>query len=188
MYAVPSVESLAARVARAKAAVRWATAEALLGREVNGFAQDTWVTAVQHLLLMHALNPDAVALEAEHLTTLYHILTVAVRHSGVLFRTESCSGSELLALEDHRSDNLSAVPVAGSEQAATERAVVEQFWGNISPHWLEFVRTCRVGHGIDFEDFVSWVNDRAVAEGVQDPWAPFTGKHHVTRKDLGSHL
>ena len=70
MYAVPSVESLAARVARANAAVRWATAEALLGREVNGFAQDTWVTAVQHLLLMHALNPDAVALEAEQLTTL----------------------------------------------------------------------------------------------------------------------
>ena len=40
MYGTPGVESLAARVARAKAAVRWATAEALLGREVNGFAED----------------------------------------------------------------------------------------------------------------------------------------------------
>ena len=171
MSGFPSLESLSARVARAKVAVRWATAEALLGCEVNRFAEDNWVTAVQHLLLMHALNPDAVALEAEHLTTLYHILAVAVRHSGVLFRTESCSGSELLALEDHRSDNLSAVQVAGSEQAATKRAVVEQFWGKISPHWLEFVRPCRVGHRIDFEDFVSWVNDRAVAAGMQDPWA-----------------
>ena len=63
--------------------------------------------------------------------------------------------------------------MAGSEQAATERTRVDQFWGNISPHWLEFVRTCRMGHRIDFEDFVSWVNDRAVAEGVQDPWVPF---------------
>ena len=74
---------------------------------------------------------------------------------------------------NHGGEHLDAVAVAGSEQAATERTRVEQFWGNISPHWLEFVRTCRVGQGIDFEDFVSWVNDRAVAEGVQDPWAPF---------------
>ena len=197
MYGTPGVESRALHVARAKAAVRWATAEAILGREVNGFAKDTWVTAVQHLLVMHALNPDAVALEAEHLTALYHIWTVAGRHSRVLFRTKSCSGSDLLATDmvmkeekvetapkvclqgftetklkrNHGAEHLATGTVAGSKQAAAERTRVEQFWGNISPHWLEFVRTCRVGQDIDFEDFVSWVNDRALAAGVQDPWA-----------------
>ena len=197
MNGIPGAESRALHVERAKAAVRWATAEAIVGREVNGFAKDTWVTAVQHLLVMHALNPDAVALKAEHLITLYHILTGAGRHTRVRFRTTSCSGSDMPAPDmlmtaekvetapkvcvqestemklkrNHGAVHLATGTVAGSKQAAAERTRVEQFWRNISPHWLEFVRTCRVGQDIDFEDFVSWVNDRALAAGVQDPWA-----------------
>ena len=178
-------------------AVRLATAEALLGREVKGFAEDTWTTAVQHLLLLHALNPDALALDAEQLAAFRNILTAAVRHSLASLLTEGCSGSHVLATDmelkeqkmeaagkvcsqgftetelkkNQVGEPLDAMAVAASEQAAAERTRVEQFWVNISPHWLEFVRTCRVGQAIDFEDFVFWVNDRAVAEGVQDPWS-----------------
>ena len=99
MNGIPGAESRALHVARAKAAVRWATAEAIVGCEVNGFAKDTWVTAVQHLLVMHALNPDAVALKDEHLNTLYHIVTGSGGHTPVRFRTTSCSGAKMLALE-----------------------------------------------------------------------------------------
>ena len=37
MYGIPGVESLALRVTRAKAALRWATSEGTLGHEVSGF-------------------------------------------------------------------------------------------------------------------------------------------------------
>ena len=190
MYGTPGVESLALRVARAKVAVRWATAEAILGREVNGFAKDTWVTAVQHLLVMHALNPDAVALKDEHLITLYHIVTGAGRHTRVRFRITSCCGANMPAPEkaetapkvcvqdstamklkrNHGDVQLGTGTVAGSKQAAAEHTRVEQFWRSISPQWLDFLRTRR-GQHIDFEDFVSWVNDRAFAAGLQNPWA-----------------
>ena len=72
---------------------------------------------------------------------------------------------------NHGDVQLGTGTVAGSKQAAAEHTRVEQFWRSISPQWLDFVRTCRVGQDIDFEDFVSWVNDRALAAGVQDPWA-----------------
>ena len=200
MYGTPGVEAPAATVARAKVEVRWATAEALLGFEVDGFAEGTCEKAVQHLLLLHALHPDAVALDAEQHAALRGILAAAAGRSLGSLLSEGCSGSHVLATDmevkeqqleaagkvcsqgftetelkkDQGGEHLDAVAVAGNKQAAAERILVEQFWGNISPHWLEFVRTCRVGQAIDFEDFVFWVNDRAVAEGVQDPWSQLT--------------
>ena len=56
-------------------------------------------------------------------------------------------------------------------QTAAEHTSVEQFWRSISPQWLDFVRTRR-GQHIHFEDFVSWINDKAFAAGLQNPWAP----------------
>ena len=190
MNGIPGAESRALHVARAKVEVRWATAEAIVGCEVNGFAKDTWVTAIQHLLVMHALNPDAVALKDEHLITLYHIVTGSGRHTRVRFRTTSCSGANMPALEqaetapnicvqestamklkrNHGDVQLGAGPVAGSKQAAAEHTRVKQFWRSISPQWLDFLRTRR-GQDIDFEDFVSWINDKAFAAGLQNPWA-----------------
>ena len=70
----------------------------------------------------------------------------------------------------HGDVQLGTVPVAGSKQAAAEHARHEQFWRSISPQWIDFLRTRR-GQDIDFEDFVSWVNDRAFAAGLQNPWA-----------------
>ena len=191
MNDISSAKSHALHVARAKAAVRWATAEAIMGCEVNGFAKDTWLTAVHHLLVMHALNPNAVALKAEHLSTLYHIVTGSGRHTRVRFLTTSCRGANMPALDEaetapkvcvqdstamklkrkHGDVQLGTGTVAGSKQAAAEHTRVEQFWRSISPQWLDFVRTRR-GQHIHFEDFVSWINDKAFAAGLQNPWAP----------------
>ena len=71
---------------------------------------------------------------------------------------------------NHEDVQLGTGTVAGSKQAAAEHTRVEQFWRSISPQWLDFLRTRR-GQDIDFEDFVSWVNDRAFAAGLQNPWA-----------------
>ena len=70
----------------------------------------------------------------------------------------------------HGDVQLGTVPVAGSKQAAAEHTRHEQFWRSISSQWIDFLRTRR-GQDIDFEDFVSWVNDRAFAAGLQNPWA-----------------
>ena len=56
MYGIPGVESLALRVTRAKAALRWATSKGTLGHEVSGLEKNTYVTTVQHWLLMHTYS------------------------------------------------------------------------------------------------------------------------------------
>ena len=153
MNDIPSAKSHALHVARAKAAVRWATAEAIMGCEVNGFAKDTWLTAVHHLLVMPALNPNAVALKAEHLSTLYHIVTGPGRHTRVRFLPTSCRGANMPALDEaetapklcvqdstamtlkrkHGDVQLGTGTVTGSKQAATEHTRLEQF-GEASRH------------------------------------------------------
>ena len=58
---------------RARVELRWATAEAILGYEVpnasgrDNMTLETWLRAVHHLLLMHNLNPSAVAFGEEEL-------------------------------------------------------------------------------------------------------------------------
>ena len=176
MHGIPGAGSRALEVAKAKVELRWATAEAIMGCDINGFSKDTWVPAVQHLLVMHALNPDAVALKEEHLSTLYHIVTGSGGHTPVPFRTTSCSGAKMLALEQaETAPNIwvqeSTAMKLERNQAAAEPTSVEQFWNSISPQWLDFLRTRR-GQHIHFEDFVSWINDKASAAGLQNPWAP----------------
>ena len=73
-----------AATARARVELRWATAEALLGCEIAPIADSclgceiapaaTWETAAKHLLLMRALNPGAVALNTEQLSSIVTVL------------------------------------------------------------------------------------------------------------------
>ena len=196
MYGASGVESPAVTVARAKVEVRWATAEALLGFEVNGFAKGTWEKAVQHLLLLHALRPGAVALAAEQHAALGGILAAAAGRSLGSFLSKGCSGSHVLATDMEVNDQtldtagkvfsqsttetelkknkvgkpLDAMVLAGSDEAAAKRTRVEQFWASIISEWLQFLRTRRARQTIGWEEFVSWVNERALKEGVEDPW------------------
>ena len=175
MDCISVAESRALQVARAKVEVRWATAEAIVGCEVNGFAKDTWVRAVHHLLVMHALNADAVALKDEDLNTLYHIVTASGGHTPGRLRTTSCSGGKMLALEQaETAPNIcvqeSTAMKLERNQTAAEHTSVEQFWRSISPQWVGFVRTHR-GQHFQFEDFVSWINNKASGAGLQNPWA-----------------
>ena len=175
MDGIPSGESRALEVAKAKVEVRWATAEAIVGCDVNGFAQDTWVTAVHHLLVMHALNADAVPLKDEDLNTLYYMTAASRGHTPDRLRTTSCSAGKMLAVEQAETapkiciQESSAMQLESNDTAA-EHTSVEQFWRSISPEWVGFVRTHR-GQHIHFDDFVSWITAKASEAGLQNPWA-----------------
>ena len=152
MYGAFGVESPAVTVSRAKVEVRWATAEALLGFEVNGLSKGTWEQAAQHLLVLHALRADAVALDAEQKAALRGCLTALAGRSLGSFLSKGCSGSHVLAtdmevkdrtlhtagkvlsqgsIETDRKKNkagktLDATALAGSDEAAVKRTRIEQ--------------------------------------------------------------